>query len=596
MAIPDETVNQVRESTDIVEIVSEYVSLKRKGGKNYFGLCPFHQEKTPSFSVHPDRQIFHCFGCGKGGNVYTFLMEVEHIEFPDAVRRLAERAHIEIKESGRSPSTGQNEELYQANELAFKFYRHRLDQTDGEDVKYARKYLRDRGISEEIESRFEIGLSPGGWENFLKIAEKRDFRPDVLERAGLVIRNDRGGFYDRFRERLMFPIRNNGGRVVGFGGRILKEEPGKESPKYLNSPETAIYHKGRMLYGIPQARDAMRSTGEAILVEGYTDLIALHRVDYRNSVATLGTALTSDQAALIKRFAGKVILLYDADEAGTNAAFRGADILVGAGLEVFVAVLPEGEDPDTIVKSGGKESLDIVIEQAKPIIDFKIEYFRKDGAFSTPRGQAEATRSLIDTLRRIPDQITRQFATHEIAEKLGVNEQILTREMEKVKQPRGSERDLDSSEEVKLDSFDQMLQDLIWVLLRNPDLIKKAFESFKSSAIGDHALRPAFDLLEAANVEGGKVTEAELYDSLNTNSEVLPLLNAILNRPEPSDPDYPAEVIKKAPLVFRHKALILEVKEARELLKQGADPNAGKRYREIKRELGEVEQKLFSIN
>ncbi|MDP8206072.1 MAG: DNA primase [Candidatus Electryonea clarkiae] len=592
MTIPEETVRQVRESSDIVEIVSEYVSLKRKGGANYFGNCPFHQEKTPSFSVHPERQIFHCFGCGKGGNVFTFVMEIERIDFVDVVRRLAERAGIKITESGKKV-TGQNEELYQVNELAFKMFRHQLTEMEGAEVRFAQEYLRKRDINEEIEEQFEIGLSPPGWNGFITVAQNRGFKPDKIERAGLAIRGEKG-WYDRFRGRLMFPIRNAGGRVVAFGGRILREDPDHPSPKYINSPETAIYHKGKMLYGLPQARDAMRGSNETILVEGYTDLIALHAAGFPNSAATLGTALTSDQAALVKRFSEVVTVLYDSDEAGVKAAFRGADVLAGAGLDVKVALLPEGEDPDTLARSGGKKSIEKVLSEAEHLIDFKIGYFKRNGSLDTPRGQSEATRALIDTLRRVPDPITRQFFLHEAAEKLGIDERILGREFNRIKKPTRRRGGQQAKEETQhLSGFDRMLQDLIWVLIRHPEYRADAFEEIKSSQLSNSPLAPVFKLIEAAWLDKKDIKEADLFDALNDKPEVIPLLNEILTRPETDDPDFPSDVVEKAPLLMRAEKIQSKLDNIRKSMKQGSSPQMMQEFQELTKELEEIKKKII---
>ncbi len=578
MAIPEDTIRQVRESVDVVEVVSEYVSLKKRGGKNYFGLCPFHQEKTPSFSVNSELQIFRCFGCGKSGNVITFLMEIERIDFIDAVRRLGERCGIPIDE--KSGQTGQNEALYKANELAFKYFRHRLTKMDGEDIKFARKYLRDRGITEEIEAKFEIGLSPPGWDSLIQLASKRGINADVLERAGLAIRKEAGGWYDRFRGRLMFPIRNAGSKVVAFGGRILHEDPQHPAPKYLNSPETGIYHKGKLVYGLAQARDAMRMENTAILVEGYTDLIALHRVGLGHAVASLGTALTSDQALLIKRFANRVIMLYDADAAGISAASRGADILVGADLDVRIALMPEGEDPDTLIQAGGRESMDIVLENAEPLIDFKIGYFRKQGQFSTPQGQTEATRAIIDTLRRVPDRITRQYAIHEAAEKLRIDERVLTREMAKIQTPDQGKQD--TSPQINnraANRFERMIQDLVWALVRHPEHRSVVFNKIGSVDLGNHPLRIVMEKIENAYDLGEPVTEADLYDTLLDRPDVLHHLEQIFKRPEPKDTVF-EEILDNAYLMKQGRELKEEKERYQELVKVNSDSETVRKYYE----------------
>ncbi len=590
MAIPEDTIRQVRESSDILEVVSEYVSLKKKGGVNYFGLCPFHQEKTPSFSVNPDRQIFHCFGCGKGGNVFTFLMEVERIEFPDAVRRLAERVGIEIREGGQKV-TGKNEALYQANERAYKLFRYLLTETDSELAKMARDYLRKRGIDEELEAKFELGLSPEGWDTLVKLAQKRGFTGETLEAAGLAIRGGRGGWYDRFRERLMFPIRNAGKRVVGFGGRVMRQDEEKSQPKYINSPETPIYHKGSTLYGLPQARDEMRNTREAILVEGYTDLIALHMVGFGNAVASLGTALTREQAGLIKRFADRATLLYDGDEAGVNAAFRGADILISAGLEVQIALLPEGEDPDSLAQSGGRESMEAVLTKAQPIIDFKVNYFHRKGLLDTPRGKAEAARAIVETLQNIPEAIVREAYLHDAAEKLGIDEQLLGRELEKSRRGGNRGRQVKQiADQQVVSGFEEGVRTLLWLLIRHPERRGEVFNHIRAADMGEHPLRPVFEVLEAAHVEGETINEADLYDSLNGNSGLVPILNDILNRDMDMDEQSTNQAVEFAALHFERAALLKERETVRDQLRKSGSPELFQRDMEIVKRLKELDE------
>ncbi|MFH0882542.1 MAG: DNA primase [bacterium] len=568
MPIPEETIRRIREATDIVEIVSEYVSLQKRGGANFFGLCPFHEEKSPSFSVHSGRQTFHCFGCGEGGNVYTFLMKIEGIEFPDAVRRLGQRAGIAVDEE-RDGRRSENEDSYHACDLAAKYYRWRL--TDGKepDVEFARQYLENRGITTELAEKFTIGLAPEGWDELIKVAAKRKMRPETLEKAGLARRGDRGTYYDWFRGRLMFPIFNASGRVVAFGGRILHDDTERPQPKYINTSDTPIFQKGRLLYGLPQARDAMRQEGSAILVEGYTDLISLHSVGVTNTIAGLGTALTHDQATLILRFAKRAILLYDADLAGDMAAFRGADVLVGAGLEVHVALLPPGEDPDTLARKNGEEGVRVVLDASRPLVDFKIDHFRKLGRLNTPQGKSEATRSLLETLRRIQDPITRQFALHEVAEKLSVDERMLSLELDK--SSRTSSRVESSSSSSAIQSSkqqDELIRSLLLVLIRNPEYSSSIFSTLHTADLEEHPLRLVFELLEAANIEGESISETELFNKI-PDQNIAATLSAILNRHTTVDFDKAEEVARSTSIKLKLMALERDLAQLKDLQKQG---------------------------
>lgn len=339
---------RVRAASDVVEVIGQYVTLK-KTGRTWKGLCPFHQEKTPSFTVSPERQTFHCFGCGAGGDVFRFVQEVERLTFPEALRQLAERAGIELPRF--EAAEGESGKLYELCEEAARLYRRGLlDPGVGAE---ARALLRRRGIGEEVEERFGVGFAPGGWDFLTGRLEKR-FGAALLLKAGLAAERERGGVYDRFRERVVVPLRLPSGRVVGFGGRTL----GDEEPKYLNSPETPVYRKGQFLFGIGEAREAFKAGREPILVEGYFDCLVLHQAGFSSAVAAAGTAFTADQARLLKRYADGVTLCFDGDAAGRTAQRRALAPLVSEGLAVRVASLPEGEDPDSLLRGQGAAALE----------------------------------------------------------------------------------------------------------------------------------------------------------------------------------------------------------------------------------------------
>ncbi len=429
--IPESVVDQVREATDIVDLISDYLTLKKRG-KNFFGLCPFHPEKTPSFSVNPDRQIFHCFGCGAGGNVYTFVMRQEAMTFPEAVRHLARRAGIPIPEDTAGEETAskarEKEALYFANQFAAKFFAAQLRSDAGKE---ARDYLHSRGFGEEAIETFGIGYAPPGWDNLTRHARAHAVDLQLMVRAGLLKERQGGGYYDAFRHRLMFEIRDLSGRVVAFGGRKL-DEADEESPKYINSPETPVYEKRRVLYGLVQARDAVREADRAIFVEGYTDVISLAMSGVRNVVATCGTSLAEEHARLIRRYTSNITLLYDSDAAGSAATLRGADILLAQGLEVSVVQLPEGHDPDSYVKEAGSDGLSRLVAQALPLLDFKLDLLslKKDAGAKV---RTEMVHSILETLARIDDGIRRALLVRELAEKLKLDERVLWEDMEGIR-------------------------------------------------------------------------------------------------------------------------------------------------------------------
>jgi DNA primase catalytic core len=349
--IPQETIEQVRQATDIVQLIGEYLRLKKRG-KNYLALCPFHTEKTPSFNVSPDKQIFHCFGCGIGGNVFSFLIEHEKMSFVEAVRHLANRANITIREEAVSDFQRERlEKISYANQLAVDFYHKQLHANRYRSV--LEDYLKGRRqTTPEAIDYFKLGLAGTEWDSFIKHAATKGFKPDELVAAGLALQSEKKkNYFDRFRHRLMIPIFNLSQKPIAFGGRTLKKG---EPAKYMNSPETPLYNKGNVLYGLNFAKKAIRESNHVYVVEGYFDLISLWQVGIPNVVASSGTAFTSQQARLLARFADEVYLFFDADSAGRNAALKSVDLLYDAGLEVKVIEPPEGDDPDSIA---GKEKL-----------------------------------------------------------------------------------------------------------------------------------------------------------------------------------------------------------------------------------------------
>src|SRR4030067_3032256 len=343
---PHEFIEEVRSANDIVSLVSEYVSLKKKG-RNYFGLCPFHAEKTPSFSVNPEKQIFHCFGCGQGGNIVTFLMSHEKLGFVEAIRFLAKRANIRHpqKETNRQEME-LNDKLLLVHQLASSYYTSNLE--NNIKGKMGQDYLGSRKLSDQTISEFRLGLALDEWDGLHKSANAKGVETPTLLKAGLIIaRNDGKGYYDRFKNRLIFPIFNLSGKTVAFAGRILDE---KDSPKYMNSPESPIYQKGKLLYGLNFSKEEIREEKFAIVVEGYMDYLSLYQSGIRNLVASCGTAFTSDQARLLARFAEEVVLLFDSDTAGQNAVLRSVDLLYDAGLDVKAGGLPARYEPGKDIK------------------------------------------------------------------------------------------------------------------------------------------------------------------------------------------------------------------------------------------------------
>lgn len=424
--IPQQIIDQVRDSTDIVSLVASYVPLKRSG-RNLKGLCPFHQEKTPSFTVSPEKQIFFCFGCQKGGNAISFLMEIDGVSFPEAVRHLARASGIEVPDTRSAPSEEGSHDLhYQLLEFAARFYRGTLA---GEAGKGPREYLRNRGLTSETLESFQVGLASTGWENLRKAARAEGFLDKTLRATGLTQARSGAaeGYYDTFRERIMFPIFNLSRRVVGFGGRRLANAD-DESPKYVNSSDSPVFRKGNLLYGLHRTRDSVRKESRLILVEGYMDFLALYQAGIENVAATCGTAFTPAQARVISRFTDCVIVLTDGDASGRKAAGRIADVLIEQGLDPRIASLPEDHDPDSFLASEGPGELLGVIEGAQA-------YFRfaRQIAGEAYESQEKALRRLLRPLTRVEDPLRLDFRLRELSDLFNVNKITIEKALHRLK-------------------------------------------------------------------------------------------------------------------------------------------------------------------
>jgi len=420
--IADEKIQEIRDRVDIVEVVSSYLPLKRSG-VNHQGLCPFHQEKTPSFNVNSSRQIFHCFGCGVGGNVFSFVMRMDGLSFPDAVRRLGEKVGIEVEEEEISPAEVRRREarerVARINEVAGSFYHQLL--LDDDAGASGRRYLRQRGYDGETVRAFQLGFAPEGWETLAKHLAEKGFSTEDIRSTGLVRPGKQGrGDYDLFRNRLLFPIHDLQGRMVAFGGRVLDDS----LPKYINSPETDVYHKGQILYGLHQARDAIRHSDTVLVVEGYFDVLALHRAGFTNAVATCGTALTPDHARLLKRYADKILLLFDEDAAGRQATFRAMDALLPFGLAVSVVAMSAGEDPDSLLKARGEEGLRSCLDLARPVLEVFIDDQLRSNDDSV-EGRARAANQVLERIRRLPEELERSLYLQRLAKLIGLDVEAL---------------------------------------------------------------------------------------------------------------------------------------------------------------------------
>ncbi len=424
--IPEDTLSEIRNTANITDIISERVVLKR-AGKDHVGLCPFHSEKTPSFTVSPVKQIFHCFGCGAGGDVFSFLMKYDGIGFFEAVQSLARRYGIALPEENMSPAqkkaVSQRQQLFDLNRQVMAFFVDQL--TNQPSGQRAREYLEKRGFSKKIITQFGLGFAPDGWDNLVRFFRKLHISQSLAENTGLVVPRKSSGFYDRFRNRVIFPIADVTDQIIGFGGRVLDDA----KPKYLNSPETPVYNKSRSLYGANAAKNKSRETGDVYIVEGYFDLIALHQHGITNSVATLGTSLTAEHISLLSRgFAQKAFLVFDSDEAGLKAARRSISLFMNAAMDAAVIVLPEGYDPDSFVFEFGTEAFLKAAEKAMGMVEFLVESsIRKNGL--SMEGKVRIIADLQGPLLEIHDRMARSIYIQYLAERLNVNETAIAEKL-----------------------------------------------------------------------------------------------------------------------------------------------------------------------
>ena len=420
-------VDEVRAAADIVKVVGDYVKL-RKAGANYMGLCPFHQEKTPSFAVHPAKQIFHCFGCGVGGDVFKFVMMIDNLTFPEALRRLAEKVGVTLSDTFGDATYDANARvrtaLYKMHEAVAKFFASQLSGTT--EGRLARAYLEDRGLTDEAVGRFRLGYAPADGQALTRQLSGAGYESELLEKSGLVVRDaERNRHYDRFRRRIIFPIANDSGKVVAFAGRAL----GDEQPKYLNSPETPIYTKGRVLYHLDRAAQAIRKLDYAILVEGYMDCIAVASSGIENVAACCGTSLTESQIRLLARYSRRVVVNYDPDSAGVAATERSLALLLEEGFEAKVLALPGGLDPDSFVRKQGPAAYRQLLATAPTYIDYLTERAVATHNVNTPEGKVGAANAVMPYLAKVPNPMLRAELASRLAERLRLDERLLREEL-----------------------------------------------------------------------------------------------------------------------------------------------------------------------
>ena len=463
----EEKVSEIRERSSILEVVSDYISLK-KAGKHYKGLCPFHSEKTPSFMVNEEKQIFHCFGCNAGGDVFTFLMKVGNFSFPQAVEDLANRYGVSLPSREISPAQkkemAKREILFQVNQMASEYFHDLLcRRREGEE---GRRYLSQRGLSEKIIKEHRLGYSPDRWDGLVRHLREKKVTLELARELGLIFPKKREGWYDAFRGRVLFPIFDLHQRVVGFGGRLIREG----EPKYLNSPESSIYHKGEILYGLPAAKGYIPEKECVIIAEGYFDLLTLHQSGLKHSVATLGTALTAQHVRILKRYTKNLITVFDSDEAGIQASLRALPLFLEEEVEGKTVPLPEDEDPDGFLRKGNVEDFQNRLIHAVPLIDFFFERLMKNHDVKSIDGKVKVAEEGMALIGRIPNMIRKNFYTKTLAERLDLPESLLMERLESSPKDR-MKVGQDSKKRPLEKSFPKSEEMVVRLMIHYPELI-----------------------------------------------------------------------------------------------------------------------------
>jgi DNA primase len=511
--IPQETIERIRDESDVAQIIGEYVRLKKRG-RNFEALCPFHQEKTPSFKVSADKQIYHCFGCGKGGNVYTFLMEHEKMTFVEAVRHLAQKANIPIREEVTDVRREHLEKLNFAHTVAVQYFRETLKQSKYRMV--LNDYLKTkRGISDESIELFKLGLCGESWDGLIQYASRKGFKPPELEQAGLALKSEkRGTYFDRFRQRLMIPIFNLSGRPIAFGGRTLKKG---EPAKYVNSPETPLYNKSNVLYGLNFSKDEIREQNCVIVVEGYFDVISLWQAGVRNVVASSGTAFTPQQARLLARFCERVYLFFDADSAGQTAALRSVDALFDAGLEVSVIVPPEGEDPDSIAQQYGRDKIEELQHEALDYIPYRVR--NVDIGETGIIGKEKLVKELGQLGAKITDPTRRSLFFQEAADVLRVDTSLFAA-------ARASAKD-QQTETVRPVRQNKIEFEFLSLLINNRGPMEKIFQTISPEDFDSKAYSRMFTHFSTQYEIEGALDARRMIEHFHEDEESVSLLSEL---------------------------------------------------------------------
>jgi DNA primase len=518
--IPEEIIAQVIGRCDIVEIISSYVPLKR-AGRNFKGNCPFHQEKTPSFVVNPDKQIFHCFGCGVGGNVVSFVMRLDRLEFPEAVRALASKVNVAIPETntvdGQAVNTRQS--ILKVNALAAEYFHKNLLFDKGKSAQDARDYLKQRKIRRETIEQFQLGFALDQWDSLIVFLRAKGINLGLMEKAGLIIPRDKGqGYYDRFRNRVMFPIFDTQSHCRAFGARALPSADGQNqsTAKYINSPETTVYTKGHHLYGFHLAKQAIGQEDFVIMVEGYVDCLMPFQTGVTNVVASLGTALTVEQIRLLRRYTKNVVMLFDMDPAGESAMLRSLDTLIEEGIQVKVASLEQGHDPDSYIGQFGVEAFRERVLKAKTLFDYKLGILMNRYEIKSIEGKARISGEMLQTIDKFDNAVIRTEYIKRLSEALTVSEQPLVTELNKVRQMTGEKKLFGKSGGPKTPVQDQLRvveSDILRLLLEEKSFIEATKKEIALSDFQDRKIREVISKIYELFEQGREINGANLINS-----------------------------------------------------------------------------------
>jgi len=561
--IPEEKIREIRASVSIVGVISDYVSLKKKGA-NYQGLCPFHQEKTPSFSVNEEKKFFYCFGCHASGDVFTFLMKQENISFNEAVKLLARRNGITLPEKPLSPrqlkKQSEKEALFEINREAARHY-HRLLLEDDRQAEKARKYLENRGIGPETIKTYGLGFAPDRWDTLTKIFQENGKKLSGALKTGLLVKKDSGHCYDRFRNRIIFPILNIAKNVAGFGGRII--DTGE--PKYLNSPESEIYSKRHTLYGLPHAIKEIQNKNKVILVEGYLDVLSLHQAGIQNSVAPLGTALTENQIRTLRRYTQDIVTVFDADPSGEKAMVRSLAPFLANNIAPRLVLLPEQEDPDSFVRKHGGEAFSEKTDRAGYLLDFVIEKIIKKNQTDTPRGRIEACDEIVPLLKQISDEMERDLYVQKVCRRMDLKEEHLRARLGRDKSPKSALPAKNRSTETASASGKNAEQLILQLMFYHPEVIEIIEHSSFLDELTDPDLKQICILISAAYKEKGEFSLSDIMTAIEQEDTKKRVAAFLMENPLAAEP---AKVLQDCIRDIRLKKNIRQREKISALLKQ----------------------------